>query len=229
MALPLFFTAGRQMVLDHLIFGATVIVYPALFAADEFVEQVNRTQATIALVVPTVMRWLLDLPSRTPCLLPELEALLIGAGAIGGEEKLAALEHVSPRTHEAYGATGAGWMSLARPDDIRRHPESVGLPTYLVDRQVVDEDGLPVRSGEVGRFRCKGPGAVHADGAVDGWHYTGDLASEDEDGYLFLKGREAELIIGAGANVLPGEVERVLMAHSNVVALAQRLPERGSV
>ena len=133
-ALPLFFTAGRQMVLDHLLFGATVIVYPALFTADEFVEQVNKYQATITLVVPTVMRWLLELPSKGPCLLPGLEAVLMGAGAIHGEEKLAALDHVSPRTHEAYGATGAGWMSLARPDNIRKHPDSVGLPTFLVER-----------------------------------------------------------------------------------------------
>lgn len=219
-ALPLFFTAGRQMVLDHLIFGDTVIVYPSLFSADEFVEQMKKHRATITLVVPTVMRWLLDLPAKDPCLLPDLDAIVVGAGAIHGEEKLAALDHVSPRTHEAFGATGAGWMSLARPNDIRQHPDSVGLPTFLVERQVVDEGGRPVGTGEVGRFRCKGPGVVPCDGEEDGWLYTGDLATEDEDGYLYLKGRSADLIVRAGANVLPEEVERVLMTHRNVAAAA---------
>ncbi len=219
-ALPLYFTAGRQLILDHLVHGATVILYPALFSAEEFVEQVTRHQATITLVVPTVMRWLLDLPASRPCLLPDLKALLIGAAAIHGEEKLAALDHVSPRTHEVYGATGAGWISVARPEDIRLHPDSVGLPAFLMERQLVDSEDRLVETGEIGMLRCKGPSISGTDGDLGGWLYTGDLARENADGFMFLEGRSADLIIRAGANVLPEEVERVLLSHKDVSAAA---------
>jgi acyl-CoA synthetase (AMP-forming)/AMP-acid ligase II len=90
---------------------------------------------------------------------------------------------------------------------------------------VVDEDGRPVRTGEVGEIICKGDPVMSgywnnpeatARSLREGWLWTGDVGAFDEDGFLTLKDRSKDMIISGGSNIYPREIEDVLNLHPSV-------------
>lgn len=140
---------------------------------------------------------------------------------------------------ETYGMTEAGSQITANPLD-RRRPRSVGLPVG-VDLRVVDRTGRPVASGEAGGVQIRGESVTtrywnpsggdtaagcdasrvaHHAMTSDGWLPTGDVGWVDDDGYLFLVGREDDVINRGGEKVQPREVEEVLLADPRVMAAA---------
>jgi acyl-CoA synthetase (AMP-forming)/AMP-acid ligase II len=226
---PLAFSAGRNYCLTHIIKGHTVVFHPPLFTADEYVEVVNRSRATVGFVVPTVIRWLIDLPRSGRPLLPYIEVLMCGGAPLTAEEKRATLERVTPNFYEFYGTVATGPISFLRPQEIAEHAGSAGRPAPLWDLAIVDEDDRPVETGATGRVRVRGPalasglvGASAGDGEgfQNGWYYTGDLAALDEAGFLNLKGRASDVILRGGSNVYPDEVEAILIGHEGVVEAA---------
>ena len=224
-ASPLAFSAGRNYCLTHLVKGHTVIFHPALFTADEYAEVINRTAATTGFVVPTVIRWLLDLPRQGGPLLPHIEMLICGGAPLHAEEKHAILNHVTPNLYEVYGTVATGPISLLRPDEMVARAESAGRPTALWDIAIVDQHDRSVEPGAAGRLRTRGPalasGLVGAsvgngEGFRDGWYYTGDIAALDDAGFLHLKGRASDMILRGGSNIYPDEVEAVLAEHAAI-------------
>src|SRR3984885_5108733 len=230
LSLPLYFGAGRLMCLAHLVRGDTVILYPALFTAAEFVGVVTQNKAEVGFVVPSVVRQLLPLASGSESLLPGLELLICGGAPLFVDEKLAAARKLSPNFCEMYGVTPVGPVSVIRPQEIAERPASVGRPFSLVDLEVIDEDDKPVGIDIVGRLRCRGPALTSpvvgvglgsaADDFRDGWYYPGELASFDSCGYLFIQGRASDVVFRGGAKVFPAEIETVLQAHDAVVDAA---------
>jgi acyl-CoA synthetase (AMP-forming)/AMP-acid ligase II len=228
-ASPLAFSAGRGYCLTHLIHGHTVVLHPPLFAADEYIETANRAQATVGFVVPTILRALLALPSRTGPLLPGLRALICAGAPTHPEEKRAALRQLTPHFHEIYGTVGTGPITVLEPRDILQHAESAGRPHKIWQIEVVDEADRALPESTPGRLRVRGPGAAlrlesgeASAGEVvrDGWYYTGDVAALDGDGFLHLKGRASDMILRGGSNVYPDEVEAVLSEHAAVADAA---------
>jgi long-chain acyl-CoA synthetase len=98
----------------------------------------------------------------------------------------------------------------------------VGLPVEGTEVQILDDEGRPVPSGEVGEICARSPGVMrgywHSPEATsealrDGWLHTGDLGYQDEQGYLFIVDRKKDLIIRGGFNVYPRDVEDILLEH----------------
>jgi long-chain acyl-CoA synthetase len=113
--------------------------------------------------------------------------------------------------------------------DGGRHQGSVGVPLPGVEVRILDADGAPLRPGEVGQVAIGGtrrPRAYHEDREatartwVDGWLLSGDLGSLDADGHLWITGRQKEMVIRGGHNVVPGEVESALFEHPEVTEAA---------
>lgn len=232
-ASPLAFSAGRNYCLTHIIKGHTVVFHPPLFTAEEYVETANRCEATAGFVVPTVIRWLLDLPAAEGPLLPRFEALMCGGAPIRADEKRATLKHITPNFYEFYGTVATGPISFLRPSEMAEHASSAGRPAALWDIEIVDEADRPLPIGSSGRLRVRGPAlasglytgsasasAGDSEGFRDGWYYTGDLAALDEAGFLYLKGRATDVILRGGSNVYPDEIESVLAEHPAVAEAA---------
>jgi acyl-CoA synthetase (AMP-forming)/AMP-acid ligase II len=228
-ASPLAFSAGRNYCLTHIIKGHTVIFHPSLFTAEEYVEAINRNQATAGFVVPTVIRWLLDLPRESGPLLPRIEVLMCGGAPLHAEEKRATLSHVTPNFYEFYGTVATGPISFLRPSEMVEHAESAGRPATRWDLAIVDEADQPVVAGVTGRLRARGPAlasglvgasAGDSEGFRNGWYYTGDLAAMSSDGFIHLKGRTTDVILRGGSNVHPDEIEGVLVEHPAVAEAA---------
>jgi len=226
--MPLYFGGGRRAVLLHLLRGDCVLLCGSLINGAEFVRAAARLGATVAIVVPSLVRDLLAAAGDEP-LLPDLAVLMTGGAPLFADEKRAALRKLSPNFCEGYGTTETNTISLLRSEDIDLHAESVGQPHSLAEVQIVDELDRPLPVGEAGKLRFRGPSLasplavpgqpIHT-GFRDGWYYPGEIASIDAKGYIYLTGRASELIIRHGAKIHPAEVEAVLQQHPDVLECA---------
>ena len=228
--LPLYFSAGRMRCLAHLIRGDTLILYPALFTAEEFVEVVYQHKVSASFVVPSVVRQLLPIAAEGKRLFPDLDVFVCSGAPLFADEKREALRSISAKFHEVYGNTAIGGLSVLRPEDIIDRPASVGRPFSLVEVEVVNDDDRPVGPEIPGRLRCRGPGLTtpipglnqrsSAEDFREGWHYPGNVAALDELGYIYLQGRTSDVIFRGGAKIFPAEVEAVLQGHEAVAEAA---------
>ena len=223
--LSISFSAGRAAFLSHLLHGDTVVFHASTFTGAEFVETVSRQKISVAFVVPSVVRQLLQIAGTGSPLLPDLDVFLSAGAPLFADEKRDAFHKLTPNFHEMYGATAIGVMSVLRPNDMLERSTSVGRPFSLIDLEVVDESDRPLDVGEAGYLRCRGPALASPWGGTpeatssefrDGWHYPGEVATVDSCGYVFLQGRKSEVIFRGGAKIFPAEVEAALMAHEGV-------------
>lgn len=230
-ASPLYFSGGSHFCLTTLLQGGTVFLYPPMFGTEEYVAQVAAVGATMAFLVPTVLRWLLAQPETGQLLLPSLRVLIASAAPLTAEEKRAIARRVSPNLCEIYASAAGGQISALLPADIAERAGSVGRPVGDVEVHVVDDQSQRLPADEVGRVRVRGPGVAQswfetgngtarAERITDGWNFTGDLGSFDRDGYLWLHGRADDVILRGGANIYPEVVEAALRRHPAVADAA---------
>src|SRR5258708_7165351 len=134
------------------------------------------------------------------------------------------LEWWGPVIHEYYGATEGGG-TLVGPEDSQRKPGTVGLPWPGYEVRIEDDDGRSCPPGEPGTIwlsMTAGSFEYHRDaektlaGRRGGFFTVGDVGYLDEDGYLFLCDRRAEVIISGGVNIYPAEVESAMYGHPAV-------------
>jgi len=125
-----------------------------------------------------------------------------------------------------YGLTEASpRVTYLDPKDVLRKMDSVGRAIPGVEVSLLDEDDREVKPGEVGEIVVKGPnvmmgywGRPEETAQVlrrEGLH-TGDLATVDQEGYIYILGRKSEVIKKGGEKVIPGEIEQVLLRHPDV-------------
>ena len=106
---------------------------------------------------------------------------------------------------------------------------AIGKPGYLWKAKIIDEQGNPVRQGEVGELAVYGPGVMKcyyknpeasAEVLHDRWLYTGDMAREDEDGFIYLVDRKKDVVISGGENIYPVQIEDFLRAYDKIKDVA---------
>ena len=114
-------------------------------------------------------------------------------------------------------STGPGCVHLGM-ENIHK-VGAIGKPGFGWKAKIVDEHDVPVKQGDVGELCVKGPGvmrcyfhdeAATAEAIRDGWLHTGDMAMEDEDGFIFLVDRKKDVIISGGENLYPVQIENFL-------------------
>jgi len=224
---PMYFTAGRNYVVGHLLFGATVILGPSLVSPQDIISLVEKHEANMLFTVPTLCRQLLDMaPASTP-LLPQMKLLRVGGAAISDEEYLSFVERLTPNTKLVYASSVSGLISVLTTADLSKSASTAGRVTPFTDIEIVDDDRRPVGPGEFGRIRVRQPGMAESVCGLDdesearehldsGWAYPGDLGMLDDGGILTLRGRYTDTIIRGGANIDPIEIENVIRQHPEV-------------
>lgn len=231
-ASPLYFSAGSHLCLTTLLQGGSVVLYPPMFGAEEYVDAVREHQATMAFLVPTVLRWLLALPAGDMPLLSTLKLLISAASPLTADERRHIAQRLTPNLYDMYGSAGGGNMTILRPEELATHAGTVGRTVGDVELQVVDDSDRLQPVGNVGRVRLRGAGvstdwfdtveapAPVSERVADGWLYTGDLGVLDADGYLTLQGRVDDVIFRGGANIYPDVVEDALRRCAGVADAA---------
>lgn len=225
--LPLFHTAGIQLLtLPTLIAGGTVTILPS-FDAPRLLEQLTETDVFFA--VPAVYQQLSLAPGFDDADLARVRVWGCGGAALPDvlAERYA---HKGVLVQNGYGMTETGPTAFvaAREDGLRKMG-SVGKAQLLLDVRLVsnDEDAPP---GETGEIWMRGPGitpgywrrAEETARALtaDGWLKSGDLGRCDEEGCFYIVGRSKEMYISGGENVYPAEIENVLARHPAVLEAA---------
>lgn len=221
---PLCFGAGRSFGMAFLAVGGTVVLRPPPLTPEQLVEAINRSAATAVFLVPTLLRRLVTLPGAGP-LFPGLRRLLVSGEPFFPSEVAQFRERLTPNLIGYYASSEGGGISVLQPEEFLTHPDSVGRASFGVELEIVDDDGRTVAPGDTGMVRYRGPGCAQdfldengqaAASDAEGWFLPGDLATRDAAGYLRLVGRAKDMILRAGVNVYPAEVERVLREHAAV-------------
>lgn len=218
-------------VINRLSIGGPITILPEFLHTTDLVKAIDAWDDAVCMLPSAMCRVLLDCAPQEGLLYPRLRALIAGGGFIYPEEKRAMLARVSPNFYDAYGASGFGMAAALSPTEIPEHAASIGRPPALIEAQVVDGEGCPLPAGHAGRLRlryrpCEVEGmADNADyGGVqslrDGWHYPGDYAHLDADGYIHIRGRSAEVIARNGVEIPVVEIEAVIARHASVAEVA---------
>ena len=239
--LPLFHVFGLSSVLNTSVrFGGTIVLIPR-FELAPVVEAIQKHKATIFSGVPTMYFGLLDMDTSGYDL-SSLRTGVSGGAAIPGEV-IKGFEEKFPGcvVLEGYGLSESTSTTTFNIDAERRKVLSIGKPIWGVSVQVVGEDDKPLPPGKdnVGEIVIRGHNIMKgyyknpeatAEAFKGGWFHTGDLAYQDEDGYLFIVDRKKDLVIRGGYNVYPREVEEVLFEHpavSEAAVIGRQDPKLG--
>jgi long-chain acyl-CoA synthetase len=231
---PPYHIAGISAVLSNLYAGRKMIYLPS-FDADEWVRLINAERVTTATVVPTMLDRIVTVLQTGGHDLPSLRNLAYGGAKVGLPLVRRALELLPDVGFvNAYGLTEtSSTIAVLTPDDHReaqfasvtnvaKRLGSVGQAVPGIELQIRDEDGTVLGPGETGELFVRGEqvsGRYTGIGSVldeNGWFPTRDIATLDEDGYLFIGGRSDDTIIRGGENIAPAELEEVLIEHPQV-------------
>ena len=219
-ATPLYFGGGRTFVLSVLFSGGTVILHAPPFEPESLGRVVAAHDANALFLVPTQLRRLLACTPEARAPLQRLAQLISSGAPLQPRERSAIRKDLCARFYEYYASTEGGGVTLCTPEDFDRHLTSVGRAIYGVEVGIVNESDEALAHGEVGRLRYRGPGVADAffndaeqtqQHFRDGWFYPGDLAQQDAQGYLYLRGRSNDTVIRGGVNIYPSEIETTLM------------------
>ena len=235
--LPIFHTSWWPILLHHC--GGCKAVIARRFDFHEILKTLERERVTHVNMVPVLFSWLLNFPDLDKYDLSSI-VYFTYAGAPMPEDLLRrCIARFGPIFEQGYGLTEAAPLAtmlrredqcrLEGPPEMVRRINSCGRETFVTEVMVVDEEDRPVKPGEIGEIVVRGknvmkgywkdPGLT-AKALRNGWLHTGDLATVDEDGYIYIVDRKHDMIITGGENVYPFEVEKVLYEHPAVLEAA---------
>ena len=223
--LPMFHIFGLNVVLGvGLTVGATLVLVQRFDPATA-VQSIVQRQVTVVPGAPPM--WVAfshfdELPDDT---FASVRLAVSGASRLSPVVADRMRERFGLEIHEGYGLTEASPV-VTSSAGIRGRPGSVGRVLGGQDVRLVGGDGEDVPIGDAGEVWVRGDNVFQgylnepeatARVLVDGWLRTGDIATVDDDGYLYLVDRAKDLIIVSGFNVFPGEVEQVLQSHPEIL------------
>lgn len=225
-ALPLFHVFGLTVLMNQAALRAGEMILLPRFEAETVLKTIHRKHPTVFPGAPTMYIALLNHPGVEQYALSSINVCVSGSAPLPIEvqERFEAL--TGARLIEGYGLTEASPVTHANPIWGRRKIGTIGIPFPDTDAAIVDSDtGEELPPGEIGELVVRGPQVMAgywnrpeetAKVLKDGWLYTGDMGTMDEDGYFAIVDRKKDVVIASGYNVYPREVEEVLYEHPSV-------------
>jgi long-chain acyl-CoA synthetase len=224
---PLFHVTGLNTIMPTAMFQGASMVVSSSIDPEEVVDIVGKYKCTTFFGVPTTFYLLANLRDLNIEKLRSLR-MICYSGAPMSPLTIQRLRDLFPgvELHNFYGLTETTSVTTVLPDSqaISR-AESIGLPPPNLQLAIVDDTAKHLPAGELGELCVKGASVLKgyykrpeatAEAIQNGWFHTGDTAFVDAEGYVFLRGRKKEMIIVAGENVYPIEVENAICAHPAV-------------
>ena len=225
-------------VLPHISLGDSFIALDKPFFIKVFLKAVQSHKVTITAFVPYMAILMAEYPAPDQFDTSSLRYVTLSGAKTPKfvyQKLTQTFDHI--KFINTYGMSEAGSrISIAAPNPKEFPAESVGKPIPGVKVRTVDEDGNALPADCIGEIEVKGSGIFKGyfnqprlteEAIVDGWLKTGDLGRRDSDGNLFLVGRKKEIILCGGENIVPAEIEEVLLEHSSVMeAVVIGIPDK---
>ncbi|MFO1431869.1 MAG: class I adenylate-forming enzyme family protein [Candidatus Competibacteraceae bacterium] len=224
--LPLSFNYGLGQLLMATYLGATLVLETSVTYQAQLFQRLQTEAITVFPGVPTLFAMLLATHASRPLCFPQVKRIT-SAGAALPAGFHSRLQEIFPQAeiYRMYGLTECKRVSYLPPEQIEQKPESVGIPIPGTEVRVLDDNGRPVKPGEIGKLYVRGPHVMLGywnqpektatmldPGPLPGERLlcTHDLFTVDEDGYLYFIGRSDDIIKTCGEKVSPVHVETVL-------------------
>ena len=241
LVVPLFHVTGLNTIMPTALAQGACLVVSSSIDPEEIEDTIAQFKCTTFFGVPTTFYLLTSLHRQDSGASPaspvsgaarggKLESLrlICYSGAPMSALTIGRLREIFPRVdlHNFYGLTESTSVSTVLPDNqALTRSESIGLPPPGLELCILGENNATLAPGGVGELCIRGPSIFKGyfkrpeatlEALAGGWFHTGDTAYIDSEGYVFLRGRKKEMIIVAGENVYPIEVENVLCANPAV-------------
>lgn len=219
-ALPLCHIYGAGvLVYFNVVCGSSLVILPK-FDPKTVLATIEKERVTVMPLVPTMYQFLLMELNERSYDTSSLKHCFCAAAPLSSDLHSAVEKKLNVSVYEGYGMSETACGGTVNPKQASRR-SSIGKPLKCLELIIRSEDGrsLPPGPQNVGEIAMRGPnimlgyhGNEEATKAAfaDGWFLTGDLAYQDEEGYLYIAGRKKELIIRGGSNIYPREVEDVI-------------------
>lgn len=212
------FTAARRNIIAALSGGCTVKLFSK---NDELYNYKLICSDVSVLSIPVIALYALERDySGDKKIFPNLRIISAGGSLVGEDIRKKIDKNLSKNLHIIYGTNELGYLSVAKPENWRGIPGSIGKVIDGVEIQIVDENGLCVPLGQPGlmRFRKKHMIGEYLNSEEltqkyvrDGWFYPNDVGSLDESGNITFLGRADDMMIFNGINIYPAEIESFIL------------------
>ncbi len=227
---PLYHAAPHTYVRRTIMEGGTAVIM-AKFDAQRALELIERHRVTHSQWVPTMFVRLLALPEEVRARhdVSSLRCAIHAAAPCPVAVKRRMMEWWGPIIWEYYAGSESIGTTIVSPQDWLARPGTVGRPVNGVKLHICDDEANELPAGEVGRICFEGaprfayhnaPEKTEAAYNAKGWATLGDLGRVDEEGWLYLSDRRADLILSGGVNLYPAEIEAALLRHPGVAEAA---------
>jgi fatty-acyl-CoA synthase len=227
LCVPMFHALGFMQAIVGIALGSTLVVHRR-FDPEETLESLEQHHATAMVVVPVMLRRMVDLGEEAVKKheLSALRIIFVSGSALGAELARKAMKTFGPVIYNLYGSTEIAYATIATPEDLEADASSVGKVVRGSVVKIFNENDEQVPIGCSGRIfvgnasQFEGYTGGGTKDAVQGLMSSGDVGHFDEEGRLFIDGRDDEMIVSGGENVFPAEVEELLAGHESIKEVA---------
>lgn len=222
---PMFHSGGLLVELCPTIYKGGTLIMKGRFSPEDILTTIEKYKVTVLEVAATVLRFILE-----DCDISKYDLRSLRVCYTGGERVPSALlEDYAKRgiiISQIYGQTETSTLTWLSMEDAVRKRGSIGKPVFHGDVRIVGNDGHQVGPGEIGEIVVSGCITMNGywekpelteDTIVDGWLHTGDLATIDDEGFMYIVDRKKDMFITGGENVYPAEIEKVLLENRKVL------------
>lgn len=224
--LPCFHVFGLTTLLSQGVYRAGMLILIPKFDPNSLLKIIDKKKPTLFPGAPTMYIALINHPKIKEYDLSSINACISGSSALPLEVQDRFEELTKGKLIEGYGLTETSPVTHVNPIWGRRKIGTIGIPVPDTEAKVVNPaTGEEVLPGEAGELIVKGPQVMKGywnrpeetfDTIRNGWLFTGDMATMDEEGYFSIIDRKKDMIIASGFNIYPREIEEVLYEHPAV-------------
>jgi acyl-CoA synthetase (AMP-forming)/AMP-acid ligase II len=226
---PYYHSAPNAFVSFHLALGATIVIQPK-YDPVAALQLINDYKITTTFMAPILLQRLCDVPDNvfSQYDISSLRSIIVGGAVCPYALKLRAIARFGECLWEFYGATETSFVTILRPEDQLRKPDSCGKAAPWQEIRLLDAAGNAVPDGLPGEMYSRVPWLSQyynqpeatARAMKNGFFSVGDIAYRDAEGYYYICDRKSDMIVSGGVNIYPAEIEATLVAHPAVADVA---------
>jgi long-chain acyl-CoA synthetase len=228
--LPFFHSYGMTTGMHLAMVSQSAMLLLPRFELADVMKQIKKYRPTIFCAVPALYNTISRYPGISSSDVASIRLCISGGAALPAEVQKKFETLTGGKLVEGYGLSETSPVALVNPTHGHRKSGTIGVPVSDTEAAVVDlESKEPLEPGQVGELAIKGPQVMKGywekpeetrQVLDEGWLYTGDMAVMDEEGFFSIVDRKKDVIISAGMNIYPRELEEVLHQHPGIVEAA---------